>query len=149
MASSELEWASSQFYELDSTDSTVAEETDSTVAEETDSTVADEDEDKDNAIRLDADETDVTRDKFDAFMDADETDVTRDKFDAFMNADETDVTQDKFNGFGRTVTPKIPASEIIVRDIAIERSAPLAALPADTDAAFGQWLAGSRLTPRN
>jgi hypothetical protein len=89
---------------------------------------------------MSADYTELTQDKFGA----DSIEATQDKF-----ADDTDSTSDKFNGIGRATSPKIPASEIIVRDIAIERSAPLVALPTDTDAAFGQWLAGSQLPSRN
>ena len=90
------------------------------------------------------DETEMTVDEpepEEVRMDADSPDLT-------MDADDTDATIDKFGGIGRPLSPKIPASQIIARDIAIE-PAPLAALPANADAAFGQWLAGSGLPSLN
>lgn len=92
----------------------------------------------------DADATEQTKDD-------DEQDATEQTQDD--DEDATEQTQDEeisvrnADGNGRTLGTKIPPSEIIVRDIAVERHAPLVDLPADTDAAFGQWLAGSRLMP--
>lgn len=79
-------------------------------------------------------------------MDADSTEQTQDKF---LDADSTDLTRDKFGASieAGLATSKIPSSEIVVRTIAVDRSAPLAALPADSDAAYSQWLSNSGLAP--
>jgi hypothetical protein len=117
MTSRELDLIASQIEDLDSTDLTQDENED----ESTDLTQDDEE------IRLDADATELTMDKFGS-----------------SDADATELTKDSLIGtIGNT---KLPASEIHVRDLAIESTAPLAALPAESDAAFGQWLAGSGLS---
>lgn len=91
----------------------------------------------------DLDSTDGTSDE-----EEESTDGTSDE-EVSMEADSTDVTQDKFGASieAGQAASKIPASEIIVRTISVERSAPLADLPADVDAAFSQWLGNSGLAP--
>lgn len=85
-----------------------------------------------------ADATDLTRDD----DDANSTDMTQDEDDE----NSTDMTQDEEIHLAKNTGGKVPSSEIVVRTIAVER-APLVDLPADTDAAFDQWLAGSGLAP--
>jgi len=61
---------------------------------------------------------------------------------------DADSTSDKFaDRTDARASSKLPSSEIIVRTISVERSAPLADLPADVDAAFSQWLGNSGLAP--
>jgi len=126
MTSVELDWATAQIEAADSTEATKDDDQDG-------GTEATQDDDQDA--------TEATQDD-ELRMGADDTELTKD-------ADDTDMTVDKFGGIGRAASPKIPASQIIARDIAIEPTAPLASLPADTDAAFGQWLAGSGLPSLN
>ena len=104
----------------------------------------------------DDDATDLTKDDdaTDLTKDDDEeesTDATIDEEEEIrVDADDTDsAIRDGHKGINRAAGTKIPASQIIARDIAIEPTAPLASLPADTDAAFGQWLAGSGLPSLN
>jgi hypothetical protein len=139
MKSLELDWATSQIDDADSTDVTEDDE----IRMDADSTDVTEDDE----IRMGADSTDVTEDD-EIRMEADSTDVTEDD-EIRMNADSTESTQDKFGASieAGQAASKIPSSEIVVRTIAVERSAPLAALPADANAAFSQWLSGSGLAP--
>ncbi len=131
MGSLELNWADAQIEAADSTEITQDDQ-------EKDSTEITQDDE----IRMDAESTDATQDKF---LDADSTDETQEKF---LDADSTDGTSDKFTApADARATSKIPASEIVVRTIAVERSAPLAALPVDANVAFSQWLSGSGLAP--
>ena len=128
----EQDWLASQIEDADSTDATRDEEEESTDATQ------------DEEVRMDAESTDATRDE-----EEDSTDATQDE-EIRMDADSTELTRDEFAGgmnAGQVVGSKIPSSEIIVRTIAVERSAPLVDLPADADAAFGQWLGNSGLAP--
>lgn len=93
----------------------------------TDATIRDDEEQDSTDSTISDDEEDADEK---VSMDADSTEATRDKFAAEIDA---------------AGTGKIPSSEIVVRTIAVERTAPLADLPADADAAFGQWLSGSGL----
>ena len=126
----ELDWAAAQIEDADSTESTRDDQEESTESTQ------DEEE-----IRMDADSTESTRDE-----EEESTESTQDEEKIRMDADSTDATRDKFAEDIGTIGSKIPSSEIIVRTIAVER-APLVALPADADAAFGQWLANSGLAP--
>ena len=123
MASSNLTSDTSQFYDLDSTDQTQEGGGDATDQTQEDGADATDQTQEDDG----ADATDQTQE---AHLSQDHTEETRDKFSILMEA---------------AGGAKIPASEIIVRNIGVEPSAPLAALPADSDAAFSQWLAGSQL----
>jgi hypothetical protein len=89
-----------------------------------------------------ADATESTQDQ-----EEEATESTQDE-EVRMDADDTDVTQGKFLGIGRSVSATVPASRIVVRDIAVAPAAG-AALPADSDAAFSRWLAGSGLGAPN
>jgi hypothetical protein len=139
-----LNWLASQNEDADSTDVT---QDDDEIRLDADSTDVTQDDDE---IRLGADSTDVTQDDQEIPEDADSTDVTQDDDEIRMALDSTELTQDKFGAgidAGLRKSSKIPSSEIVVRTISVERTAPLADLPADMDAAFGQWLSNSGLAP--
>lgn len=77
--------------------------------------------------------------------DEDSTESTADG-EIRMNADHTDDTSS--DEFPPRNLSKLPQSQIVTHDIAVNMAASVS-LPADSNAAFAQWLAGSQLSPGN